>query len=63
MKLGQDSSTQSPDPYITELVSAVAKIGSAYAPSAEEEARYEEALDAFAGGVLKELHAEEGTTS
>ncbi|KAJ2928560.1 hypothetical protein H1R20_g8507, partial [Candolleomyces eurysporus] len=42
-------------PFINELHAKVVEIGSAEAPSKEEEARYEEAIRAFAGGVLRKV--------
>ncbi|RXW14268.1 hypothetical protein EST38_g11584, partial [Candolleomyces aberdarensis] len=44
-----------PDPFVDKLVARVVEIGSAEAPSKEEEARYEEAIRAFAGAVLRQV--------
>ncbi|KAJ2928563.1 hypothetical protein H1R20_g8508, partial [Candolleomyces eurysporus] len=51
----EPESTENPDSFITELHAKVVEIGSAEAPSKEEEARYEEAIRAFAGGVLRKV--------
>ncbi|KIM47340.1 hypothetical protein M413DRAFT_7852 [Hebeloma cylindrosporum] len=49
---GQDSEDSD---FIAKLVAAMAEMGSANSPSEEEEARYEGAIRAFAGGVLREV--------
>jgi len=54
---GQEDSDD-PDPFVAQLFSAAAKIGSVNAPSEGEEARYQEAIRVFAGGVLMDLHKE-----
>ncbi|KAJ2928590.1 hypothetical protein H1R20_g8504, partial [Candolleomyces eurysporus] len=51
-EVGQDAH---PDPFVGKLVARVVDIGSVEAPSKEEEARYEEAIRAFAGAVLRQV--------
>ncbi|KAF8951873.1 hypothetical protein BDZ97DRAFT_2084047 [Flammula alnicola] len=52
VQLDQDSEDSD---FIAKLIATVAKIGSANAPSEQEEARYEEAIRVFAGSVLREV--------
>ncbi|RXW13039.1 hypothetical protein EST38_g12816 [Candolleomyces aberdarensis] len=53
-KSKEAESTRDPDPFVAQLATRVVEIGSAEAPSEEEEARYQEAIRAFAGAVLRQ---------
>ncbi|KAF8890916.1 hypothetical protein BD779DRAFT_1515202, partial [Infundibulicybe gibba] len=52
VQLDQDSKNSG---FVDKLVANVAEINSENAPSEQEEARYEEAIRAFAGGVLRKV--------
>jgi len=54
-----EGSANDPDPFIAQLFNTAVKIGSANAPSEEEEARYQEAIRVFVGEVLMDLHEDE----